>query len=62
MADLIVDLYGKRVGALTGQWRTFDFVTNPDAVAEFGIDSPILSVAIPLTAMAVRARKERRQN
>lgn len=62
MADLVVDLYGKRVGALTGQWRTFDFVTNPDAVAEFGIDSPILSVAIPLTAVAVRARKERRQN
>lgn len=62
MADLIVELYGKRVGTLTGQWRSFDFVTNPDAVAEFGIDSPILSVAIPLTAVPVRARKERRQN
>ncbi len=62
MADLLVDLYGKRIGTLTGPWRTFDFVTNPDAVADFGIDSPILSVAIPLTAVPVRARKERRQN
>ena len=62
MADLIVELYGKRVGALRGQWRAFDFLTNPGAVTEFGIDSPILSVAIPLTAVPVRARKERRQN
>jgi serine/threonine-protein kinase HipA len=62
MADLIVELYGKRIGTLTGQWRTFDFVTDPDAVAEFGIDSPILSTALPLTAVPVRARKERRQN
>jgi serine/threonine-protein kinase HipA len=62
MADLIVELYGKRIGTLVGSWRTFDFATNPDAVTEFGIDSPILSVAIPLTAVPVRARKERRQN
>jgi serine/threonine-protein kinase HipA len=62
MADLIVELYGKRVGALTGPWRTFDFLADPGAVAEFGIDSPILSVAIPLTAIPVRLRKNRRQN
>jgi serine/threonine-protein kinase HipA len=62
MADLTVELYGKRIGVLAGQWRNFDFVTDPDAVAEFGIDSPILSVAIPLTAVSVRARKERRRN
>ena len=62
MADLIVELYGARVGALTGPWRTFDFLTDPAAVAEFGIDSPVLSVAIPLTVVPVRARKERRQN
>jgi serine/threonine-protein kinase HipA len=62
VADLIVELYGKRVGVLAGPWRTFDFVTNLDAVAEFGIDSPVLSVAIPLTAVPVRARKDRRQN
>lgn len=62
MADLVVELYGTRVGVLTGPWRTFDFVTDPGAVAEFGIDSTVLSAAIPLTAVPVRARKERRQN
>lgn len=62
MADLIVELYGERVGVLTGLWRTFDFLTDPAAVAEFGIDSQILSLAIPLTVVPVRARKERRQN
>ena len=62
MADLVVELYGTRAGLLRGTWRTFDFVPNPAAVARFGIDSPVLSVAIPLTVVAVRSRKERRQN
>jgi serine/threonine-protein kinase HipA len=62
MADLIVELYGMRLGVLTGPWRTFDFLTAPEAVAAFGIDSQILSMAIPLTAMPVRSRKDRRQN
>jgi serine/threonine-protein kinase HipA len=62
MADLIVELYGTRAGVLTGTWRTFDFLPDPAAVARFGIDSPILSVAIPLTVVPVRSRKERRQN
>ena len=43
-------------------WRSFDFLPDPAAVGRFGLDSPILSVAIPLTAVAVRSRKERRQN
>jgi serine/threonine-protein kinase HipA len=62
MGDLAVELYGIPVGALIGTWRTFDFVTDPAAVARFGIDSEILSLAIPLTAVPVRARKDRRQN
>jgi serine/threonine-protein kinase HipA len=62
MADLVVELYGTPAGILRGTWRSFDFLPDPAAVARFGIDSPILSVAIPLTAMAVRSRKERRQN
>jgi serine/threonine-protein kinase HipA len=61
MADLVVELYGTRIGELSGAWRTFDFVPDPAAVAQFGIDSTILSVAIPLTAVAVRSRKARRQ-
>ncbi len=62
MADLVVELYGTRAGLLRGTWRTFDFLPDPAVVARFGIDSPILSVAIPLTVVAVRSRKERRQN
>ncbi|RBO90893.1 type II toxin-antitoxin system HipA family toxin [Nocardia puris] len=61
MADLVVELYGTRVGVLTGTWRNFDFVSDPGAVEQFGIDSPILSVAIPLVAVTTRARKARRQ-
>lgn len=62
MADLAVELYGTRAGVLRGTWRTFDFVPDPVAVVKFGIDSPVLSVAIPLTVVAVRSRRERRQN
>jgi serine/threonine-protein kinase HipA len=62
MADLVVELYGTRAGTLTGTWRTFDFLPDVAAVTRFGIDSPILSVAIPLTAVAVRSRRERRRN
>jgi serine/threonine-protein kinase HipA len=62
MADLVVELYGTRAGVLSGPWRTFDFVPDPAAAARFGIDSTVLSVAIPLTVVPVRSRKERRQN
>ncbi|MBL7490058.1 HipA domain-containing protein [Frankia sp. AgB1.9] len=62
MADLVVELYGTQVGVLTGPWRTFDFVTDPAAVNSFGLDSTILSAAIPLTVVRIRARKDRRQN
>jgi serine/threonine-protein kinase HipA len=62
MADLVVELYGTRAGVLSGPWRTFDFVPDPAAAARFGIDSTVLSVAIPLTVVAVRSRKDRRQN
>jgi serine/threonine-protein kinase HipA len=61
MADLVVELYGTQVGVLSGTWRDFDFLPDPAAAARFGIDSPILSVAIPLTAVAVRSHKARRQ-
>lgn len=62
MADLVVELYGTRAGVLVGDWRTFDLVCAPDAVQVFGIDSPILSVAIPLAVVPTRAHKERRRN
>lgn len=62
MGDLVVELYGTPVGMLAGTWRSFDFLPDPAAVARFGLDSPVLSVAIPLVAVAVRSRKDRRQN
>jgi hypothetical protein len=36
---------------------TFDFLPDPGAAAAFGIDSPVLSTATPLTAAPVRSRK-----
>lgn len=62
MADLAVELYGVHIGVLSGTWRSFDFLADPEALDAFGIDSPILSVAIPLTAVSTRHRKARRQN
>jgi len=62
VADLIVELYGHRIGQLQGPTRTFDFVVEPDAFNHFDLDSPILSVAIPLVPVQNRPRKGRRQN
>ncbi|MBW6456037.1 MAG: hypothetical protein K0A98_09115 [Trueperaceae bacterium] len=54
MADLIVELYGTRIGVLTGDARAFDLKIEPGAVKAFGIDSPILSIAIPLALVPTR--------
>lgn len=61
MAGLAVDLYGTRIGHLRGPWRTFDFDPDPAGVARFGLDSPALSLAVPLTLRARRSGRERRQ-
>jgi serine/threonine-protein kinase HipA len=62
MSDLVVELYGTTVGSLTGSGQTFDFVADPAAVEEFGLDSLMLSVAVPLAAVPARSRRSRRQN
>ncbi|MFU8888917.1 MAG: type II toxin-antitoxin system HipA family toxin [Trueperaceae bacterium] len=62
MADLIVELYGTRIGVLTGDARAFDLKIEPGAVKAFGIDSPILSIAIPLALVPTRTHKQRRRN
>lgn len=62
MGELAVELYGTRIGRLTGDRRTFDLVPDPGAVERFGLDSQVLSVAIPLSAVPVRARRSQRQN
>jgi serine/threonine-protein kinase HipA len=62
MADLVVELYGTRVGRLRGTGAALDFEAVPAAVETFGLDSLVLSVAIPLAVVPTRARKARRQN
>lgn len=62
MADLVVELYGTRIGALKGDWRTFDLMIESNAVRSFGIDSPVLSIAIPLALVPTRAHKQKRRN
>ncbi|MDR0945592.1 MAG: HipA domain-containing protein, partial [Bifidobacteriaceae bacterium] len=62
MSQLVVELYGTRLGVLSGTWRSFDFEPAPEAMDRFGIDSPILSVAIPLSPYPARGERGKRQN
>ncbi len=62
MSELVVELYGSTLGRLTGQGRAVDFVADPGALDEFGLDSLVLSVALPLAAVPRRAERARRQN
>lgn len=62
MADLIVELYGSRIGTLSGRAASFDFIADESAVTTFGLDSLILSAAIPLALVPARGRRARRQN
>jgi hypothetical protein len=43
MADLTVELYGIPIGMLTGTWRTFDFLPDPAAVAQFVMGGRMVS-------------------
>lgn len=63
MADLRVELYGEVVGTLVGtDHRTFDFVTDANAIARFGLGSTILSEAVPFELVPSRAKAARRRN
>jgi serine/threonine-protein kinase HipA len=62
VADLVVELYGYPIGHLTGDSRTFDFIVDEAAFDQFELDSPILSISVPLNPVPTRARKDRRQN
>ena len=48
MADLRVDLYGVRVGTLSGERDRFDFTADRDGLDRFGLGSNVTSVAVPL--------------
>lgn len=62
MSELVVELYGRRLGALKGNWRNFDLTFTPGAIREFGLDSLVLSAAIPLALVPVSAHKRKRRN
>lgn len=62
MSELQVELYGEPIGSLRGDARTFDFVADARALDRYGLDSLVLSLAVPLSAVPVRSAKARRQN
>lgn len=62
MGDLVVELGGVRVGRLVGDSSGFDFEAEPAAIERFGLDSPVLSLAIPLAAVPPRGLRRRREN
>lgn len=62
MSELVVELSGERIGRLVGDWRSFDFRSEAAAVQRHGLGSTVLSVSVPLEAIAARGRKGRRQS
>lgn len=63
MGDLVVELYGQRVGRLVGSdWRSFDFVADAAGIRQFGLGSTVLGECVPLDARPVRGRADRRRN
>ena len=62
MCDLHVELYGVHIGEIVGTGPSFDFVATPLAVETFGLDSTVMSLAVPLAAVPARARRGHRQN
>ena len=59
---LAVELYDHIIGTLEGDARDFDFFPMPSGLDRFGANSPVLSVAVPLTPAPRRDRATRRRN
>ena len=60
MSELAVDLYGQRIGLLSGDnVRSFDHTIDPSAIAHFGSSSQVMSMAGPLDAKRSRHRRNR---
>lgn len=63
MKRLGVELYGELIGTLRGvDSATFDFEADPAAIERYGVNSRILSAAIPLTPKPNRAKAKHRRN
>lgn len=48
MPELRVDLYGVRVGTLSGERDRFDFIADREGLDRFGLGSNVMSVSVPL--------------
>jgi serine/threonine-protein kinase HipA len=48
MTNLRVDLYGVRIGTLSGERDRFDFLAHREGLERFGLGSNVMSVAVPL--------------
>jgi len=59
---LAVELHGTIVGTLEGDARSFDFVPSSEGMDQFGANSSVLSVAIPLLPRTRRDHAGRRRN
>lgn len=61
MPELRVDLYGTRIGTLSGERDRFDFLAHDDGFVRFGVDSNVMSVAVPLRRRPRREDLTRRR-
>lgn len=59
---LAVEIYGTNFGMLKGDSRNFDFSPTSEAINHFGVNSAVLSVAIPLVPSQQRNHSKRRRN
>lgn len=59
---LAVEVYDTQVGVLAGDARTFDFTPSAEGVDRFGLNSLVLSSAVPLVPSVPRHHANRRRN
>lgn len=64
MTELEVELYGRRIGGLSGDRDRFDFTPDPEAIRHWGAGSTVLSIAIPLVGSRANdtSQRELRRN
>lgn len=62
MGDLVVALHGEEIGALVGSGSSFDFRASTEAIRRHGVNSTVLSLAVPLTPRPEPRRRAMRQN
>jgi serine/threonine-protein kinase HipA len=58
MTDLRVDLYGVRIGTLSGERERFDFAAHQEGRDRFGVGSSVWSIAVPLVRGGARDPRE----